>query len=135
MGVLRRELSLRRAVFVVPSAFVVEVERRAAGFASGVVASAAGALALAGLSADSDPAAGAALVFSAWAWARVEELLRRDVAGFVSCSWLTVVALSDFWRVVRLREVAGFTCSCVSGDSDVSFMKKTPFCILVSHID
>ena len=131
MVALRREPSVRR---VVPSAFVVEVERRVAGFVSGAGVSAAGVLVSAGFFGVSVSEAGAELAFSAWAWARVVELLRRDVAGFVSCSWLTVVAFSGFWRVVRLRGVAGFACSCVSGESDVFVMKKTPFCILVCHI-
>lgn len=73
--------------------------------------------------------AAAFVAFSAWAWLRVFELLRRGEVVFVSCSWLTVVAFSVLGRVVRLR--VGFACSCVSGDSDVFFMKKTPFCILV----
>lgn len=77
----------------------------------------------------------AALAFSVEACDRVVELLRRDVAGFVSGSWLAAVAFSVFGRVVRLRVVAGFACcSFISGVSDVSFMKKTPFCIVVRRI-
>ena len=136
-AVLFRAASARR---VVPSVLVVEVERRDIDFASVVVASGAGPLATVDLSAASASAAGvagAAPAFSALVLvrARVVELLRRDVAGFVTCSWLTAAALSDFWRLVRLRVVAGFACSCVSGDSDVSFMKKTPFYIWVCRID
>ena len=112
-------LSVERAVVF---AFVVEVERRVRGAASGVVVSPV----LAGLLATSASAVDAVLTFSAEACARVVELLRRDVAGFVSCSWLTAVALSVFGRVVRLREVAGFACSLDSEDSDVFVMKKTP---------
>ena len=75
------------------------------------------------------PSAGVAAAF-----ARVDALLRRGVATLVSCSELAVVVFSVFERVDRVRVVVGFTCSCISGDSDVSFMKKTPFCILARHI-
>ena len=85
--------------------------------------------------------AGAVLAFSVALCARaaVRELaldaLRRDVVGFVTCSWLSGVlgvALSTLVRVVRLR-VAGFTCSLASGDSDVLVMKKTPFYLVIRH--
>jgi hypothetical protein len=82
----------------------------------------------------SGPGEEGSVAFSAGAWVRAAGLLRREVAGFFSCSWLTVVAFSGFWRGVRLREIVGFACSRVSGDSDVFFMKKTPFCILVHPI-
>lgn len=51
------------------------------------------------------------------------------VAGFfMSCSWLTGVAFSDFERApVRLRVGVVFACSFASGDSDVFLMKMTPF--------
>lgn len=60
--------------------------------------------------------------FSAEAFVRVLELLRREVVVLVSCSELAVGTFSAFERVVRLRVLAGFTCSCISGDSDVSFI-------------
>jgi len=56
--------------------------------------------------------------------------VRRLVAGFVSCSWLPGVALSDFERalvLLRLLVGVGFACSFSSGDSGVFLMKKTPF--------
>ena len=84
--------------------------------------------------------AGAALAFSVALCAREAvrvlalDVLRRDVVGFVTCSWLSGVlgvALSTLVRVVRLR-VAGFTCSLASGDSDVLVMKKTPFYLVIA---
>ncbi|HEY6408642.1 MAG TPA: hypothetical protein VIY29_14345, partial [Ktedonobacteraceae bacterium] len=65
--------------------------------------------------------------------AEAVDVVRRLVAGFASCSEFSCLlgtALSVLERVlVRLLVVAGFTCSfsLVSGDSDVFFMKKTPF--------
>ena len=84
--------------------------------------------------------AGAALAFSVVLCAREAvrvlalDALRRDVVGFVTCSWpsgVLGVALSALVRVVRLR-VAGFTCSLASGDSDVLVMKKTPFYLVIA---
>jgi hypothetical protein len=46
---------------------------------------------------------------------------------------LSDTALSAFARVERLRVVPGFTCSLASGDSDVFFMKKTPFYQMIRH--
>ena len=63
--------------------------------------------------------------------AGVDVCVRRLTTGFTSCSELSPgKALAGLERVlVRLLVVAGFTCSValVSGDSDVFFMKKTPF--------
>ena len=43
-------------------------------------------------------------------------------------------ALSVFARAVeRLRVATGLTCSFASGDSDVLFIKKTPFYQMICH--
>jgi hypothetical protein len=111
----------------------VDVDRLGVGIAaavSGAAASELFALTLAVLPVVPVSGVVAALTFSVEVCDRVVELPRRDVADFVSGSWLTVVAFSVFGRVVRLRVLAGFACcSFISGVSDVSFMKKTPFCI------
>src|SRR5713226_621616 len=69
----------------------------------------------------------------------VDAVVRRRVTGLVSCVGARFIApaagvLSDFDRVLlRLRGVAVLACSLPSGagDSDVFFMKKTPFyCIM-----
>jgi len=86
-------------------------------------------------------AAGAALAVSVTIWAggtvaplaEAADVARRLAVGFTSCSEFSCLAgeaLAVLERVlVRLLVVAGFTCSfsLVSGDSDIFFMKKTPF--------
>ena len=77
--------------------------------------------------------AGAAVAPLAEAAVADVDVVRRLTAGLTSCSEFSGLpgkALSVLERVlVRLLVVAGFTCSLVlaSGDSDVFFMKKTPF--------
>lgn len=95
-------------------------------------------------------AAGAAAVFLVVACARagmdgvsaapvsIGAAVRLRAAGFTVCSWLARggagAALSVFARLVeRLRVVAGFACTFASGDSDVLFIKKTPFYRLICH--
>jgi len=84
---------------------------------------------------------GAALAVSVTIWAggtvaplaEAADVARRLAVGFTSCSEFSCLAgeaLAVLERVlVRLLVVAGFTCSfsLVSGDSDIFFMKKTPF--------
>jgi hypothetical protein len=65
---------------------LVVVERAAVDFVDGAAASAVEAPAPDVLSVDSVLEVGVVETFSAWACARVGELLRRDVAGFFSCS-------------------------------------------------
>lgn len=109
---LRRVLAARRDE---PSALL-----EAAGAVSAVAASAF----FVGVAADSSPAGAddVAVAFSFVARTRDVELRVREVAGLASDSALTVGALSVFWRVDRLLVGAGFTCSWVSGVSDVSFI-------------
>lgn len=100
--------------------------------------------------ATSDGAAGAtaaalAVSVTIWAGATVAPLAeaagvaRRLEVGFTSCSEFSCLvgeALAVLERVlVRLLVVAGFTCSfsLVSGDSDIFFMKKTPFNRMMRH--
>ena len=63
----------------------------------------------------------------------VEAVRRRVTLG--ACSWLAGVALSDFERaLLRLLVGVVFACSFPSsGDSDVFFMKKTPFYRIMRH--
>jgi len=56
-------------------------------------------------------------------------VLRRRVAGFFSFSSLSVVALSGF-ELARLRLFVAVAGSFSGADSDVLFMKKTPFPIM-----
>src|SRR5713226_359020 len=71
----------------------------------------------------------------------VDAVVRRRVTGLVSCVGARFIApaagvLSDFDRVLlRLRGVAVLACSLPSGagDSDVFFMKKTPFYCIMRH--
>lgn len=56
-----------------------------------------------------------------------------DVAGVVGAVGAVGAAPSDLRTVVRARVVVVLTCSFASGDSDVFFMKKTPFYLMICH--
>jgi hypothetical protein len=62
-------------------------------------------------------------------------VVRLRVVGFAACSWLSSAgaAFSAFVRVERLRIAVGFSCTLASGDSDVLFIKKTPFYRMICH--